>query len=438
MKKSLIKFSALILAVVMISSLGTACNSAGSGDGAGNNSPAQPSTPAAPTTPPSGEYTGPVMKVKVATMCPLSGESARMGVTVEAAIKAAEQHMAEDEYLNPAYEIEFIRPLIDDENATEKAVTAANLAISLDPHIVIGHHLTTMVIASTPLFEEAKIPVIGIISGFGAVDAAIEEGWEWFYMGTVTEKDSSFTLAEFLYEVKGLRNFLFLARNNESGMPSAESLMDNLEALGANIDRNKQYMLHDINDIDFTAQAMRAKELGVDCIATYAMSANQALVLYDQVEQIYGPVPETCFLSGGTAWGQPQMAELFPGEKLQGLVFPTGYIMDPDDEFKERFRQQFKENDPESQWPGDNQARIYDACWNIATAINMMVEAEGYLDPSDIVVFRERLNYYFSQIDRQGVQGHIQYNEFTDGRMIKNANVGEWQSDGTAIKIYPK
>ena len=394
--------------------------------------PAAPTpAPAAPATPAKPAYNGPVMTVKVVTMTPMSGGSARTGVTQEASVSAAEKHMAEDKFLNPAYKIDFVRPFVDDENSTDKAPLAANLAISMNPHIVIGHHLTTMCISSGPLFEEAQIPLIGIISGY----AAVEQGFKWFHMGTVTERDSGVTMAEYLYKVKGFRKFLVLARNNESGMPSAESVMDSLEELGAVIDRGKQYMLHDMADSDFTPQALRAKELGIDCLVAYAMSADQAVVLFDQMAQLYKP---GVFFAGGTAWGQPSMVELFDPKNLQGIVFPSGYVMDPTDPFKERFRNQFKENDPEHLWPGDNQARVYDACWNIAAAINDMVEAEGYLHPDNDPKFREKLNYYFSQLDRRGVQGHIEYKYFNDGRMMREANIGEWQSDGTAIKVWPK
>lgn len=414
MKKTVIRIFAMLLVILSIASMLTSC---------GGSKKKKPS--------------GSVMTVRCAVICPVTGPGARTAITEEASISAAEQHMKEDNFLDPAYEIEFIRPFIDDEDSPDKAPVAANLAISMDPHVVIGSHKTVFIMAYGELYEEAEIPIIGIISG----PAPAEQGWKWFHYGTCTDADAGATLAEYLANVKGFKNILVMARNDEGGKVGAKAVIEKLEEYGVAVPAD-HYMEFATDETDFAAYAMRAKELQVDCVLTYGLGGAAALTCYDQIEQIYGPIPDTCFYAGSTSFAQPSMAEMFPPDKLQGIIFPSAYIHDPDNNFVTRFENQFKENDPENQWPGDNQGRVYDACWNIAAAINLMVENDGYLDPDKDDNFRERLNYWLSQLERQGVQGEINYKYFTDtdgsGRIIKNANIGEWQSSGQAVKIYPK
>ncbi len=429
MKRSLMKIFALVLVVVMLTAVFASCKKE-------DPTPAE-TTPEATTgaettaeeTAP--EYTGPTMTVKVGVMCPVTGTNSRMGIREKASIDAAMAHMAEDKFLNPAYELE-IMEFVDDQNTTDQAPIAANLMISEDPHVVIGHHYTTMILAVGDLFEAAQIPLIGMVSG----PASVQKGWEYFHIGTVTDTDAASSLAEYLVKEKNLKNFLVMARNDEGGMAGAEAVIAKLKELGIDF-KDEAYMKFGIDDTDFTPYALKAKELGVDAVLTYGLSAANALTCYDQIENLYAQIPEKVFFAGSTSFAQPDMAKQLPGDKLQGIVFPTGYIQDPENAFKERFKNTFKANDPDGQWPGDNDARVYDACWNIAAALNLMIETEGVKDIND-EDFREKLNYYISQLDREGVQGHIEYKAFTDGRILKAANIGEWQADGQAIKVYPK
>ena len=443
MKRSLTKIFALVLAVLMVGSL-AAC---GGGDSGGTTPPPASSGSSSSSSSSSssgggdGGYDGPVMTVRVGTMVPVSGTSARTGEMQAVVVQCALEHMAEDNFLNPAYQLEFM-DFVDDEGTTDRAPIAGNLCISQDPHVVIGHHLTTMIMITAPFFEEAGIPLIGMISG----PAPAEQGWEYFHYGTVTDVDAAMALMEYLINVRNFKNFLVVGRDDEGGMVGAEACIKLIKEAGLDFNDKDQYVLFNTNDIDFTTQAMQARVVEPDCILTYGLSTANALTFFDQVEQLYGPIPETTFLAGSTSFAQPTMKTAFilEGEtenrKLQGIVFPTGFIADPSDPFRARFMNRFDELDPEPNfYPGDNQARCYDACWNIAAALNMMAENDGYLHPDNDPNFRERLNYWISQIDRQGAQGHIEYKAFNDvsGRIIKNANVGEWQADGTMKQIYP-
>ena len=444
MKKSVFKIFVLLISLLMVLSIFTACGeketSGGSGSsGSGSSGSSSGGSSGGGSEQKKDGYDGPVMTVRVGTMVPVTGTSARTGEMQHAVVQAALEHIAEDNYLNPAYELEFLE-FVDDESSTDRAPVAANLCIQGDPHVAIGHHLTTMIMISAPLFEEAAIPLIGMISG----PKPATMGWQYFHYGTVTDVDAAIALMDYLINIRSFKRFLVVGRDDEGGMIGAEACIKLIKDAGLSFDDKSQYVLFNTSDIDFSSQAMQAKVVQPDCILTYGLGGANLLTFFDQVEQMYGPIPETTFICGSTSAAQPTMKTEFIPEgtkenrKLQGIVFPTGFIQDDSDPFRARFMKRFDELDPVDNFlPGDNQARCYDAIWNIATALNMMAENDGYLHPDKDKNFRERLNYWISQIDRQGVQGHIEYKAFTDGRIIKDANIGEWQANGSMKQVYP-
>ena len=422
-----------VVAVVVLLAMLVACAPQAPPTGNGGAAPPTPPGPG-PGAPPGANGDAEQMVVRVVTMTPMSGPDVRMGIRQENSLAAAEQHMAEDNFLTPAYRIDFIRPFIDDLNSTDGAPIAANLAIAMDPHAVIGHHFTTMILISGPMFEEAGIPLFGMVSG----PASVQQGWDYFHIGTVTDIDAGVVLGDYIVNELGVTNVLVMARNDEGGMAGAEGVMDRIDYLtGTPMDRDRHYMLFAIDDIDFTAHAMRARDLGVEAVLTYGLNATQGIIAYDQIEQIYGPIPDTVLFAGSTAFGSALMPVHFTPDKLQGIFFPTGYIMDPSCPMRERFRLQWNANDPEDLYPGDNDARVYDAAWNIAAALNLLYENDGPLHPDNDPNFRSRLNHWIRQLDRQGVQGHINYAAFDDGRMLATGSVAEWQAGGYFIRVFP-
>ena len=83
--------------------------------------------------------------VKVAVMCPMSGQSAQFYDQYQAAITSAMTVVDEEDMLKD-YELEF--EYIDDKGTTDGAPTAANYALDqYGCNVSIGHMLTTMILA---------------------------------------------------------------------------------------------------------------------------------------------------------------------------------------------------------------------------------------------------------------------------------------------------
>ena len=137
--------------------------------------------------------------VKVAVMCPMSGQSQQFYAQYQAAIQAASDVIAEDNML-PDYELEF--EYIDDKGTTDGAPTAATFALDqYGCNVSIGHMLTTMILADGQYFEDAQTPLLGIVSG----PASVSQGWEYLCIETGTDLVQGDTLIDYLVGYLGYK-----------------------------------------------------------------------------------------------------------------------------------------------------------------------------------------------------------------------------------------
>lgn len=427
MKRNLRRTLSLILAIVMISSAlgGCAAKETGAAPASGT-APAATTAPAASTTPVTGTTAAPAEKqeVLIGVMTSLSGTRARSGELYKNGVLTALKHIEEDGFLKN-YKIKF--DFYDDLGTTEGAPVAANLAINNGVKACLGHFLTPMVMISGQYFEEAKIPLIGSVSG----PIVVQQGWEFYHNGTVTDTDAADALGEYLVKGKGLKRVFVMALNDEGGIVGAKAVMDKMQQLGATL---VGYELFGQDDTDFTAQILKAKEGNADCIIAYqTSSAANGYTIYQQIESLIGDVPTKVVLVGSTAFAGSSMLEAWPHENLAGILFPTGYIADMSDPMKKRFADDFIALDRLHIAPSETPARMYDAVWNICQALNDM-------GPYDVNApdFSVKLNDALSKVKRVGLQGQWDYGAFTDGRGLAVGNVGMWHADGTMEKVYPK
>jgi branched-chain amino acid transport system substrate-binding protein len=427
MKRTLRRTICLLLAILMISSvLGGCAKEETAAPASGTTPAATPTAPAAGSTPAASTPAAPAAKqeVLVGVMTSLSGTRARSGELYQNGVLTALQHIEEDGFLkNYTLKLEFF----DDQGTTEGAPIAANLAINNKVKVCLGHTLTPMVMISGQYFEEAKIPLIGSVSG----PAVCQQGWKFYHNGTVTDTDAADALAEYLVKVRGVKRVFVMALNDEGGIVGAQAVLKKMQELGANV---VGYELFGQDDTDFTAQILKAKEGNADCIIAYqTSSAANGYTVYQQIESLIGDIPTKVVLAGSTAFAGSAMLEAWPKEDLAGILFPTGYIADMSDPMKKRFADDFVKRDRLHIPPSETPARMYDALWNICQALNDM-------GPYDVNAadFSIKLNDALSKVKRVGLQGQWNYGAFTDGRGLASGNVGMWNADGTMTKVYPK
>lgn len=362
--------------------------------------------------------------VKVGVMCPMSGTSARFGELYKASITAAMKAIEEDGLLKD-YTLEF--EYVDDKGATDGAPTAATFVLDqYGADVAIGHMLTTMILVSGPMFEEAEVPLLGIVSG----PASVAQGFNYLCIETGTDLIQAETLLQYLIEEKGYERLGMIHVNTEGGTSAADHIEKvmkekyNLELVTRDAMTNE--------DTDFTAQVLKMKDGNAQAVIFWGLNQSQGNVCMKSIEQNWGKVPEEILFAGGTSMAQNQMTETWDVKDIEGVVFPVGYIPDESNPAIVRFIKDFKEADTLNQDPADVPARVYDSVFHLVTALNNLGPYD--VDAED---FSVKLNEQLRKAAFDGVQGHFDYSAFDNGEGLGQMNIGEWGPDFSQRKVFP-
>jgi ABC-type branched-subunit amino acid transport system substrate-binding protein len=360
--------------------------------------------------------------VKVAVITSISGTGTRMAEIYRASIDAAMRAIDADKTLNH-YTLDY--QWVDDKGTVDGAPPAAALALDqIGCHVAIGHYLTIQCLASGPFFEEKQVPLLGIVSG----PAAVSQGFKYFCMETATDLFQADTLLEYLVEVKKFDKFGLIHINTEGGMSAANRIEETLQNKYGLKVATRDAMTNEDND--FTAQVLKMKDGGVQAVIFWGMDVAVGAVLYRQIEQMWGRIPEDVLFTGGTNMAQVQVTQALSNEDIAGVTFPSAFIQSSEPNVA-RFMKDVKELDPLHMDAGDVGARVYDAVYHIVYALNNL----GPYD-TNAEDFPDKLNTALRNAKFQGVQGNFDFSAFDNGIGLSKTNIGEWLSDYTQRKIY--
>ena len=361
--------------------------------------------------------------VKVAVLTSLSGPSTRMSEVYRASVSAAMKAVNEDNVLKH-YTLEY--SWVDDKGTVDGAPPAANLALDqIRCHVAIGHSLTIMCLASGPFFEEKKVPLLGIVSG----PAAVSQDFKYFCMETASDLSQVDTLLEYLVEVKRYQRFGLIHINTEAGVSAASRIEETLE---------RKYRLNLVTrdamtneDTDFTAQVLKMRAANAQVVIFWGMFSELSAVLYRQIEQMWGRIPEDVLLTGGTNMAQVYVAESFSQEEIEGIIFPSAFIPGKEPHVI-RFMNDYVEFDALHQNASDTGARVYDSVFHIVHALNDLGPYN-----TNAPDFPEKLNACLRRAKFTGVQGNFDFSAWDNGIGLDKTNIGIWHSDYSQEKIYP-
>ncbi len=431
MKKTLKKLLAPLTAAAVMGMALSGCSGSDGGNSSGGSGGGTTAAQAGATEAPantgsgSGETSGEKPVVKVGVMCPMSGQSARFGELYQASITAAMKAVNEDGLLKD-YTLEF--EYVDDKGATDGAPTAAAYVLDqYGAHVSIGHMLTTMILVSGPMFEEAQVPLLGIVSG----PASVAQGFQYLCIETGTDLIQAETLLQYLVEEKGYKKIGLIHINTEGGTSAADHIEKVLKEKYGEELVTRDAMTSD--DTDFTAQVLKMKDGGAETVIFWGLNQSQGNVCMKNIEQNWGKVPEEILFAGGTSMAQNQMTETWDSKDVEGVVFPVGYIPDESNPAIVRFIEDFKEADTLNQDPADVPARVYDSVFHLVAALNNLGPYD--VDAED---FSAKLNEQLRKTSFDGVQGHFDYSAFDDGEGLGQMNIGEWGPDYSQRKVFPK
>jgi ABC-type branched-subunit amino acid transport system substrate-binding protein len=361
--------------------------------------------------------------VKVAVITSYSGAGTRMSEIYHASIDAAMKAINADNTLKHGYVLDYTK--VDDKGTVDGAPPAAALALDqIGCHVAIGHYLTIQCLASGPFFEEKKVPLLGIVSG----PASVSQGFKYFCMETATDLFQADTLLQYLIEEKKFDKIGLIHINTEGGMSAANRIEETLQNKYSLKVVSRDAMTNEDND--FTAQVLKMKAGGVQAVIYWGLDSAIGAVLYRQIEQMWGRVPEDVLFCGGTNMAQIQATQSWGAEDLAGVVYPSAFIQSKEPHVA-RFMADVKEADPLHMDAGDVGARVYDAVYHIVHALNAL----GAYDTNQ-EDFPDKLNTALRNAKFVGVQGNFDFSAWDNGIGLSKTNVGTWLPDQTQLKIF--
>lgn len=94
---------------------------------------------------------------------------------------------------------------VDDKGSTDGAPIAASYVLDqYGAHVSIGHLLTTMILVSGPMFDEAEVPLLGIVSG----PASVAQGFQYLCIETCTDLVQAETCSNIWSKKKVIQNLV--------------------------------------------------------------------------------------------------------------------------------------------------------------------------------------------------------------------------------------
>ncbi len=436
MSSSKTKIISVLIAFMMLLSLGlTACgggvpSSSGGAAAPATSAPATsaPKAPAASApaasapaasapaaSAPAGKQT-----VKVGVCMPFSGTGIRTGEMVKAAINAALKHIDEDKLLQH-YDLEMT--YYDDLGSPDGCPPAAALLINDGNHIAISNTMTVHTMAVMPMYEEAKVICMGPISGV----AAVGKGYDYFYMTTVCDLDITRVLADWIKH-EGYQRVFVQARNDEGGMGGAEAFISYVKERSG--DKTiVGYELFATDDTDFTAQVLKAKSGDAQVFYSAGTGAANSYTLWKQIRELWA---DNIILVFNTSMAGANSPQIWGYDDIEGILYQTAYVYDPNNPIIQRFYEDYVSFDPEKLPPAEFPGRCYEAVMDIAVALDKFGSYD--VNAAD---FTEKLNKVMKTVTREGVFGPVDFTAFPDGRSIKSGKLAMWHKDGTATQVWP-
>jgi branched-chain amino acid transport system substrate-binding protein len=214
--------------------------------------------------------------IKIGVSGPYTGGSASMGVSMRDGVK-----LAIDE-INKAGGV-LGRPLLaverDDEAKNEVGVQVAQELINKE-HVAatVGFINTGVALASQRFYEEAEIPVIdNVATGTVVTKQFMPPDFDHNYVFRNAANDS-IQSAMIAAQAIGKNHFkapAILADSTNYGTLGRQDLETALAKLGVKPVAEEKF---NIGDVDMTAQLLKAKSAGADCVLTYAIGPELAQI----------------------------------------------------------------------------------------------------------------------------------------------------------------
>lgn len=308
------------------------------------------------------EPTGEPIKIGLSGMS--TGEFVESGLLMQnGVLLAAEEINANGGLLGRPVEIVFV----DNASTAAGAVTSVNKILSEDVVACIGPTTSGMVNATLQYFQEAGIPFVS-----AATSPAIRDNEsDCFFRISVSDALVGTVMVKFAAETLGATKIGIIHNTDDYGMAAMNAAVE--AAAGYGIETYTEGMTS--ADTDVSAQLLKIKSWGADCIFSFTHDADTVLV----VRQLYELGMHDINYVGPNALPMPANIPLIDAEALEGCYAATDYFADANDTVLQDYIARYADR-----WDGLEVDRLaalyYTATYVVADAITRAGSAE----PADI------------------------------------------------------
>lgn len=190
-------------------------------------------------------YSSDGSKIKIGVILPMTGNSAKVGADVLAALEIAKEHQS-NKYPNVDFVVE------DDEFATPKTISSYNKLVTNDKVVaIIGGMNSSALNALRPVANVAKVPILSP----GATAASADN---FVYKNSHEASKEGGEVARFAYEKQGHKTAALLYMNNDFGLLEKNSFTTVFSSLGGKILSEESFDVSGVKD--YKTQLLKIKE----------------------------------------------------------------------------------------------------------------------------------------------------------------------------------
>lgn len=401
----------LLALLALAATFGIAC---GSGDDKETKTTPAPAATLAAATPAasgtqaaSGAATQPaqVRQANFGAVFSLTGAAAVYG---ESQKKGAELAVAEINNNNAVPGVKVNLTVEDDASDRNQAINVFNKLINANVHAIIGPTLSNTALATDPIAQEKKVPVLGVSN----TAAGITDIGDYIFRNSLTEGDVvPQTVKQVADKLKPKKAALMFANDDAFSKSGGDTMRDEIKKNGIELVTEQQFST---KDTDFRAQLTAVKSAQPDVIFVSALT-DPATGIVIQARELGIKAP----IAGGNGFNTPAIAKN-AGDAAEGVIVGAAWNSASTSPLSQNFLKAYKAKynaDPD-QFAAQAYAGVY-----------LLAEAVKRADALDRTAIRNAL----PKLEVDSVLGKFSFTEKRDAKhsavvqIIKGGKLTVWE-----------
>ena len=358
--------------------------------------------------------------IKIGVSGPYTGGSAPMGVSMRDGVKLAVAEInAKGGVLGRPIQI----VERDDEANNERGLQVAQELVNKEGVVAtVGFINTGVALASQNVYQEAKIPVIdNVATGSKVTRQFPDDPDNYVFRNAANDTIQSTMIVEEVVVKRKLTKVAILADSTNYGQLGRADLEAQLAKKGVTAVAVEKYNL---KDVDMTAQLLRAKLAGAQCVLTYGIGPELAQIA-NGMEKLGWKVP----MIGSWTLSMANFIDN-AGKNGDGAIMPQTFIQDPSTPKRTAFIDAYLKayNPAKGRIPSPvSAAQGYDSIYLLAAAIKqagttngpkVRAAMESLKDKVDGVV--TTYDHPFTHDDHEAIKTTmVVFGEVSDGHVVK-------------------